>query len=97
MAARTEPSESRVRAALAAAGGLLLALLSACATHSREASPPAAVNLSGYPLAFRQGYADGCASARRGIELRDPERSRRDSQYHRGWQDGFSICGRSDK
>ena len=26
--------------------------------------PPPAVNLSGFPLPYRQGYADGCASAK---------------------------------
>jgi hypothetical protein len=32
--------------------------------------PPAAVNLSGFPLPYRQGYADGCASAT-GAERKD--------------------------
>lgn len=55
--------------------------------------PPPSVNLSGFPLSYRQGYADGCASvgaARR----RDEARYRSDPNYHTGWQDGLALCRR---
>jgi hypothetical protein len=55
--------------------------------------PPSNVNLSGYPLAFRQGYADGCASER-GRTQKDEKRFKSDLQYRQGWEDGFSICAK---
>lgn len=57
-------------------------------------SPPRAnVNLSGYPLEFKQGYADGCASAG-GRTVRNETRMKGDSQYALGWRDGHDICKR---
>jgi hypothetical protein len=53
--------------------------------------PPASVNLSGFPLPYRQGYADGCASAT-GPQRRDAERYRDDGNYRTGWQDGKALC-----
>jgi len=58
------------------------------------AQPPPAppnVNLQGFPLEYRQGYADGCASAS-GAERRDAARFRADGQYRAGWQDGNALC-----
>ena len=55
-------------------------------------NPPANVNLTGYPLPYRQGYADGCASRRSGNEQKDATRFKTDMQYRTGWQDGHSIC-----
>ncbi len=58
----------------------------------RNAEPPAPrVNLSGFPLPYRQGYADGCASAG-GPQRRDAERFGKDSDYSMGWQDGVALC-----
>ena len=54
-------------------------------------NPPANVNLSGYPLEFRQGYADGCASVQRSMQ-RDEGRYKSDGQYRQGWEDGKAIC-----
>jgi hypothetical protein len=51
--------------------------------------PPPPVNLSGFPLPYRQGYADGCASAR-GAERKDATRFSADT----GWQDGLWQCGK---
>src|SRR5215467_13698314 len=49
--------------------------------------PPPNVNLSGFPLPYRQGYADGCASAA-GAERKDALRFANDGNYRTGWQDG---------
>ncbi len=53
--------------------------------------PPPAVNLSGFPLPYRQGYADGCASAS-GPERKDKVRFGADGNYRTGWQDGVALC-----
>jgi len=54
--------------------------------------PPApAVNLSGFPLPYRQGYADGCASAI-GPERKDAVRYGADGNYRTGWSDGLALC-----
>lgn len=79
------------------------ALLAACA-GPQVAAPPGApsapsaatparpnVNLSGYPLEFRQGYADGCNSAK-GALVRNELRMKGDIQYAAGWRDGNDIC-----
>lgn len=53
--------------------------------------PPPGINLSGFPLPYRQGYADGCASAG-GVRHRDDARYASDPNYHTGWQDGIALC-----
>jgi hypothetical protein len=53
--------------------------------------PPPNVNLSGFPLPYRQGYADGCASAG-GTERKDTTRFAADGNYRTGWQDGLALC-----
>ena len=45
-------------------------------------------NLSGYSTAFKQGYADACATPRR----RNAERFKADNEYSMGWNDGQSVC-----
>lgn len=63
-----------------------------CST-AQEQSDKSQVNLAGYPPAFREGYADGCDSARRVIgKTRDDDRFQNDSMYAAGWRDGFDIC-----
>jgi hypothetical protein len=49
------------------------------------------VNLSGFPLPYRQGYADGCASAT-GPERKDVVRYGADGNYRTGWSDGLALC-----
>ena len=50
-------------------------------------------NLTGYPPAVREGYIDGCESAKRSAYARkDGARMANDPQYSMGWNDGFSIC-----
>ena len=51
------------------------------------------VNLSGYPPAFRAGYADGCASVD-AARKRDEPRFKSDAEYAQGWRDGYDICRR---
>jgi len=76
---------------------LVLSLFGAgCATRpsspsSSPSQPP--VNLSGYNAAFRQGYTDGCNSARSAMR-RDERRYRSDGDYMMGWNDGHSVCQR---
>jgi hypothetical protein len=47
--------------------------------------------LQGFPLPYRQGYADGCASIG-AVEHKDAARFKNDGQYRTGWQDGFALC-----
>jgi len=69
-------------------------LLAACALQ--PGAGPANVNLNGYPPAFKEGYADGCASAM-GSYMRSDKRFRSDAQYGQGWRDGRDICGWQSK
>jgi len=55
--------------------------------------PPPKVNLSGFPLPYRQGYADGCASAG-GTEHKDAARFSADMNYRTGWTDGKALCAK---
>lgn len=84
-----------------ACGGMLLAaLLAGCAAISspERAEPaqpnPPPVNLSGYNTSFRQGYADGCASAGSRNPRRDESRYKTETDYMMGWNDGNSVCRR---
>jgi hypothetical protein len=54
-------------------------------------NPAAKVNLQGFPLPYRQGYADGCASIG-AVEQKDAVRFKTDGQYHTGWVDGNALC-----
>lgn len=55
--------------------------------------PPPPVNLTGFPLPYRQGFADGCASAS-GPERKDAVRYPADGNYRMGWLDGLAQCRR---
>ncbi|HXU53052.1 MAG TPA: hypothetical protein VN789_13490 [Casimicrobiaceae bacterium] len=60
----------------------------------RNVEPPKpTINLDGFPLPYRQGYADGCASATGG-ERKDSARFAGDGNYRTGWQDGRALCAR---
>jgi hypothetical protein len=74
----------------------LALLIAGCASAppappTRGEPPAPGVNLSGFPLPYRQGYADGCASAT-GAERKDAARFGADGNYRTGWQDGLAIC-----
>jgi len=65
------------------------------AQQRRQAAPKPTYNLTGYPPAVRDGYIDGCESAKRSSYARkDAARFASDAQYQMGWNDGFSICGK---
>ena len=72
-------------------GGATLPGSSGTPATSTAEPPPPNVNLSGFPLPYRQGYADGCASATGG-ERKDTLRFAADGNYRTGWQDGLAIC-----
>lgn len=69
---------------------LSLAIMAGCAVQPAPA-PQSRINLSGYPPAFRDGYADGCASVD-AARNRDEARFKSDPNYATGWRDGYSIC-----
>ena len=50
------------------------------------------LNLSGYPKAFQEGYADGCSSAKSLTQKQNQTRFKTDSQYAQGWRDGHDLC-----
>jgi hypothetical protein len=60
----------------------------------QQASRPT-YNLAGYPPAVREGYIDGCETAK-GTKYgrKDTGRFAADAQYQMGWNDGFGICGK---
>ncbi|HET6757200.1 MAG TPA: hypothetical protein VFH21_06270 [Burkholderiales bacterium] len=84
---------------------VVIVALSACTTapSQRPAEKPtpkpkaesaqAGINLSGYPREFREGYADGCASAKGSLK-KDEARFKADNQYAAGWKDGMGICAK---
>jgi len=63
------------------------------ATQRRSSAAPPAYNLTGYPPAVRDGYIDGCESAKHSrYANKDAKRFASDPQYSMGWNDGYSIC-----
>ena len=63
------------------------------ATERREKASRPTYNLTGYPPAVREGYIDGCESAKGSAYARkDAHRMAADGQYAMGWNDGFGIC-----
>jgi hypothetical protein len=77
---------------------LATALMVGCASQPAPTRQPVpaskpSVNLSGYPLEFRQGYTDGCASVN-AARKRDEARFKADANYAQGWRDGYDICRR---
>lgn len=65
------------------------------AQERRSQATRPAYNLAGYPPAVREGYIDGCESAKQSPYARkDAARFGADRQYAMGWNDGFMICGK---
>jgi hypothetical protein len=64
------------------------------ASERRQKASKPTYNLAGYPPAVRDGYIDGCESAKKSEWGRkDAKRFASDPQYSMGWNDGFGICG----
>jgi hypothetical protein len=63
------------------------------AQERRAQAPRPTYNLTGYPPAVRDGYIDGCETAK-GTSLgrKDARRFASEPQYSMGWNDGFAIC-----
>ncbi|MEO8991866.1 MAG: hypothetical protein ABI284_06850 [Nitrosospira sp.] len=86
---------------LIAAVVLIMTFAGCTATRQGERPPgplPATTrpvyNLTGYSPAFKDGYIDGCETAKKTrFGLKDKNRFATDAQYKLGWNDGFSICG----
>ncbi len=70
---------------------LLTAVLAACGGQPTVTPQAPPVNLSGFPPAFREGYADGCNTAR-GSAKQDAARMKTDGSYTQGYNDGLSGC-----
>ena len=79
---------------------MITMLISGCAATAPGTKPSTRpkidqpqVNLAGYPPPFREGYLDGCNSARQNTQsIKDDERYKSDSMYAAGWRDGYDIC-----
>lgn len=67
-------------------------------TGSLPPSTRPTYNLSGYPAATREGYIDGCETAKKTrYGQKDEARYASDVQYQIGWDDGFDLCQARDK
>jgi hypothetical protein len=65
------------------------------AQERRAEAPRPAYNLAGYPPAVRDGYVDGCETAKEtSLARKDARRIASDAQYAMGWNDGFALCAR---
>ena len=83
---------------------VVLFATSGCAVTSRPgsgtdnrgplpASTRPAYNLAGYPQSFKDGYIDGCETAKASAwGWKDESRFKSDAQYRLGWGDGFNLC-----
>ncbi len=50
-------------------------------------------NLAGSPPAFKDGYIDGCETAKKSTYgSKDEQRFTEDNQYRNGWKDGYNLC-----
>ena len=50
-------------------------------------------NLAGYRPDFKDGYIDGCETAKRSAYgLKDEKRFADENQYRNGWKDGYNLC-----
>lgn len=73
---------------------LSVVVLTACGTmaqQQQQQQQKPRFNLSGYSATFKQGHADGCASAG-GRQRRDERLFRDNADYMMGWNDGRSAC-----
>ena len=84
-----EKSMKKINRLVTAIAASCLLLLSGCATQKET------MIKEGYPLAYAEGFDDGCHSGRKaGGNMfeqfkKDVRRFDKDSQYAQGWSDGF--------
>ena len=82
---------------------IIFLVISGCAStntskkgKSSDQLPPSTrptYNLAGYPPAFKDGYIDGCETAKKSTYgLKDEQRFTEDNQYRNGWKDGYNLC-----
>ncbi|SCX41956.1 hypothetical protein [Nitrosospira sp. Nsp1] len=80
----------------------LVTAFAGCAATRQSERPPGPMpattrpvyNLTGYSPAFKDGYIDGCETAKKTrFGFKNKSRFAADAQYKLGWNDGFSICG----
>jgi hypothetical protein len=81
---------------------ILVTTVAGCTTTTNQGErPPGPLpattrpvyNLTGYSPAFKDGYIDGCETAKKTrFGLKNKNRFSADTQYKLGWNDGFSIC-----
>ena len=65
------------------------------AQQKRAKATRTTYNLAGYPPAVKEGYIDGCETAKHSQYARkDKKRMAEDAQYEMGWKDGYGICGK---
>ena len=63
------------------------------AQQKRATATRPTYNLAGYPPAVKDGYIDGCETAKHSqYAHKDAKRMADDPQYSMGWNDGFGIC-----
>jgi hypothetical protein len=79
----------------------LVTTFAGCTTTGQGERPPGPLpattrpvyNLTGYSPAFKDGYIDGCETAKKTrFGFQNKNRFSSDTQYKLGWNDGFSIC-----
>lgn len=72
--------------------GLLLMIFSGCVSQTET------MVKQGYPLAYAEGFEDGCHSGKKAAGnmfdqfKKDINRFNTDTQYAQGWSDGFRQC-----
>lgn len=73
----------------------ILPMLSACVQQQLQMERQ---KLSGFPVAYQDGYVDGCGSGKKAAGnpyaafVKDVLRFDSDKQYGQGWTDGFNVC-----
>ncbi len=92
---RLAPALALIAAACASVPSKPVEETPAQAQERRAKAPRPQYNLSGYPPATRDGYIDGCETAKKSAYAnKDEKRFAADAQYRMGWSDGLSICSR---
>ena len=71
----------------------ILAIAGCVLPSANKKSTRPTYNLAGYRPAFKDGYIDGCETAKRSAYgLKDEKRFAEENQYRNGWKDGYNLC-----